>query len=192
MRNSIIIKDITLGGLLIALFISLNFVFGMDVRLIQTYLEIPKTAIVAIYSSSTTRSSKAVFLGACLLTSFLTLPIQVTLIYNIPCMIGGLVIGCSRFDLKCFLVYFAYNSFSIAYEFYLYLIFVNQNLFNLYVEDTASLLRKMTGFDFAGNGLMAAFVIFLLLDSAFSSAIIFAASHILMRRLNKTKFYNAP
>ena len=187
MQNRIIVKEIALGGLFIAIFISLNYLFGINARVIQTYLEIPKTAIAALYCSRTTKSGRRTFFAACLLTSLVLLPIQVTAIYNIPCLIGGFVIGRSKRSLKSYLLYFICNTLFVVYEIYLHLILANQNLFSLYFADAASLFKEITGIEFTGQGPIVISLIFLIVDSAFSSAVIFFVSHFLMRRLDNTR-----
>lgn len=182
-------KDLAIGGVMIALFTAVSFAFNNDVRAIQTYAEIIKIAIIAVcIQLFIPQKHSLVFLCACAAVCLIVLPIQQTLIYNIPCLISGYTIGKKRKQhilIKDFLIFFGVNTLMTAYEFVLYNAIMGTNLFLTYRDELATTIFDMLGFEITQSNVNILFAFVFLGDSFFSSIVIYAFSTFLIRQLNR-------
>ena len=181
------INAIVLGGIMIAVFILIGIVFNIDYRPIQTYIEAVKIIVIAV-SVRKLASIKniIVFLTACLAICLFVLPTYQTLIYNIPSMICGFVIGFIKDNKKIrkFLLLFLINTIMIVYEFVLSYVFLSVNLFSIYKSGMAEMLHFFN-IDLNSMIINAIFVGFMVCDSVFSSGIIYLLSCVIFGRIDK-------
>ena len=184
-------KDIAMGGVMIALFVAVGLAFNVDVRAIQTYAEIIKIAVIAVcIRLFIPPKYSVVFLCACFSVCLMVLPIQQTIIYNVPCLIGGYVIGKNRKRYsvaKDFLIFFLVNTIMIVYEFALYNVLMDINLFLSYREGLASLIFDIFGVEVTQSKLNIFFLLSIIGDSLFSSAIIYGFSVLLIRQMGRIR-----
>lgn len=183
-------KDIAYGGLMIASFLALGMFFRTNARVVQTYLEIVKTIIVAISIRKMERNSCWIFAVACFLSCLIIIPIPDTIIYNVPSIIGGCVIGTQKnIDKKFrnFMCFFIVNSMLIIYEFLMFGFFMETNLFNLYSEQSTVLLSEIINVDIPDTYFKIVFIGFMILDSAFSSFVIFGLFQMINKKISGIK-----
>lgn len=186
-------KDIAYGGLMIALFLALGLVFRNNTRVVQTYLEIVKIIIVAVFIRRVRRKNWWIYAMACLLSCLIFVSVSETLIYNVPSIIGGCVIGLQRENVgkvRNYMIFFVVNSIMIVYEFTMYGFFMQTNLFALYSEQLASTLVELTNGMISQMFLQGLFVLFMICDSAFSSLVIYILSQIILKKINGIKTTN--
>ena len=179
-------KDIAFGGLMIALFIAIGFLFRGNTRTVQTYLEIIKSIVVAIAIRYISPKARWVFPLACLATSFIFIPIYESLIYNVPSIVGGYVIGIQKENNKKIInygIFFLVNSLMIVYEFVVFGFFMQTNLFVVYQDQAAIMLSKLFGCIISESVVKVGFVLLMLGDSAFSAAVIFGLSQLVIKKL---------
>ena len=171
-------KDIAFGGIMIAVFVAIGMVFNVDIRVMQTYLEILKTVIAAVCVRFISDKASIVFLIACFCVCLILLPIQTTVIYNVPSLIGGYTIGRmkKRMRFPDFIVFFVVNTIMIFYEFWVYRIFMQTNLFEIYTSGALDIVNWIINVSVPGFLTKIFFGIFILADSAFSSLVIFNVS----------------
>lgn len=184
-------KNITYGGLMVALFLALDLIFRTNVRAVQTYLEIVKTIIIAVFIRNMGRNSWWISAAACFLSCMILVSVPNTLIYNVPSIIGGCVIGVQKENkIKSYVVFFVVNSFMIIYEFIMFGFFMKTNLFALYKKQAANILPEITNGIISKTTLQVLFMLFIILDSAVSSLIIFILVRIILKKLNGIKNSN--
>lgn len=171
---------------MIALFISLSIIFSTDVRAFQTYIEIIKTAIIAVSIRFMPKDLEIVFIPACFITCLIILPIHQTLIYNIPSLIGGWTIG--RHDsanVKGFMIFFIVNTLMILYEFTIYNALIGMNLFLVYFQVASGVLFRTFGSHVSDSVMHFVIIVFLLGDSLISSFIIYVFSRAIIKQVQK-------
>lgn len=130
-------KDIAYGGLMIATFLGISLVFRGNARSVQTYLEIIKTMIIAVSLRYIKSNTWWVFVVACFISCLFWVSISDTLIYNVPSIIGGSVIGLQRNNerkSRNYFLYFVVHSIMQIYSFFMVGIFTHTNLVDLYRE----------------------------------------------------------
>lgn len=180
-------RDVAFGGLMVSTVLTIGLVFRGNIRTVQTYLEIIKTIIVALAIRNISPKGRYVFGATCICSCLILLPIQDTLIYNVPSVIGGYVIGIqknSKKHITNFLVFFFVNTLMIVYEFFVFGFFMQTNLFIEYKGQAARILQQITKGCITENIVMVTFVLFLLADSAFSSFVIFELSQLVLKKVN--------
>lgn len=183
-------KDIAYGGLMIATFIVLGFIFRANIRSVQTYLEVIKTIVVAVFIKNMNHKSRWIFLLACFVSCLIFESLPNTLIYNVPCIIGGWFIGQQKYENKKvvnYLSYFVVHSVMMIYEFIMFGIVMQINLISLYREQFSEMLSFLTNGILTKTFLEISFVLFTVFDSAFSSFVIFILTQAAVKRLNKIK-----
>lgn len=179
-------KDVAFSGLMIALFIVIGFLFRGNIRTVQTYLEIIKTMVVAVAVRNISPKARWVFPIACLVASMILIPFYEVLIYNVPSVVGGYVVGIQKENTKQilnYLVFVVVNSIMIIYEFGVFGFFMKTNLFLVYQEQAADLLTQFLGGAVTGSMVKIGFIVFMIGDSAFSSAVIFILSQLVIKKL---------
>ena len=181
-------KDIAYGGLMVAVFIALNLIFRGNVRVVQTYLEIIKIIVIAVFLRKINSNAWWIFTLACFVSCLFFVSIFDTLIYNIPSIICGITIGLQKHSdrkFRNYLSFFAVHSFMMIYEIVMFGIIMKTNLFTLYREQSSGILALIT--NGAVNEIFSEIflVLFIILDSAFSSFVIFTLTQITLQRLNK-------
>lgn len=181
-------KDVAFGGLMIALFLTIGFAFRGSVRVVQSYLEILKTIIVAVAIRNVSAKARLLFPIACLFAGLIVMPIYEVLVYNVPCVVGGVCIGVQKEGTKHiinFVVFFLINTIMIGYEIFMFGFFMQSNLFVIYQEQAADMMAAVTGAMVSELFVKIGFVIFILVDSAFSAAVIYILFQIIIRKLKK-------
>ncbi len=178
------------GGLMIASFLAIGLIFRTNIRTVQTYLEVVKTIIIAVFIQNVNRNSCWVFAIACVLSCMIFVSVPDTLIYNVPSIISGCTIGLQKNDrnkIINYMVYFIVNTVLISYEFIMFGLFMRTNLFDLYKDDAAVVLSEVTGLVISESLLQVIFIIFMLFDSAVSSFVIFVLTQIVLKRLDRIR-----
>lgn len=178
---------------MVALFLALDLIFRTNVRAVQTYLEVVKTVIIAVFIRNMGRNGWWISAAACFLSCMIFVSVPNTLIYNVPSIIGGCVIGVQKENknkIKNYVVFFIVNSFMIIYEFIMFGFFMQTNLFALYKKQAATLLTEITNGIISKTTLQVLFILFIIVDSAFSSLIIFILVQIILKKLNGIKSLN--
>lgn len=174
--------------MMISIYIVISFVFIADVRLIQTFTEVIKTSVIAlcIRKFSSIKHS-IIFLFACYMVCIITLPISQTFIYGIPCLICGCVIGIQKGKSKIrgFFSVFLINTLMIVYEFWLYNLIMEINLFEAYQNGLADVLTDILEINISSEFFSIVFVLLILADSAFSSVITYAFSTFVIKQVDK-------
>lgn len=179
-------KDVAFGGMMIALFMAIGFLFRGNIRTVQTYLEILKTIVVAVAVRYISPKARRVYPIACFASSLILTPIYEALIYNVPSIIGGYIIGIQREKVKQIVNYFVFfliNSLMIVYEFLVFGFFMQTNLFFVYQQQAAELLSQFFGDAVTETMVMVGFAAFMIGDSAFSAAVIFILSQLVIKKL---------
>ena len=171
-------KDVAFGGIMIAMFVAISMVFSADIRVMQTYLEILKTVIAAVCVRFISDKASIVFLIACFCVCLILLPIQTTIIYNVPSLIGGFAIGRMKKRMRFpeFIIFFVVNTIMIFYEFWVYGIFMQTNLFEMYTSGALDIVNGIINVSVSDFLTKMIFIMFILGDSAFSSLVIFNVS----------------
>lgn len=180
-------RDIAYSGLMIALFLSICFAFRTNIRVVQTYLEIIKVIIVAVFIRNIERKNWWVSASACFLICLLLVSVPDTLIYNVPSIVCGCVIGLQKERkgiVRNYLFFFIIHSLMLIYEFAVFGFFMQTNLFTLYQEQAATVLSEITSGMISVIMAQALFIAFMIFDSAFSSFVIFSLSQIAIKKLN--------
>lgn len=186
------VKDVAFGGIMIAMFVVIGMVFSADIRVMQTYLEILKTVIVAVSVRFISDKASIVFLMACFGICLILLPIHTTIIYNVPSLVGGFVIGRmkKRMRFSEFIIFFAVNTIMIFYEFLVWGFFMQTNLFEIYTAGASDIVNGVINVPVSGFLAKIVFILFILGDSVLSSFVIFVVSKFAIRRFetlqNKT------
>jgi uncharacterized membrane protein len=177
-------KDVAFGGIMIAMFVAIGMVFSVDIRVMQTYLEILKTVIAAVCVRFISDKASIVFLIACFFVCLILLPIHTTIIYNVPSLIGGFFIGRMKKRMRFpeFIVFFVVNTVMIFYEFFVYGFFMQTNLFEMYTAGASDIVNGIINVPVSGFLTKIIFIMFILGDSAFSSLVIFNVSKFAIRR----------
>lgn len=173
---------------MIASFLAIGLIFRINTRVVQTYLEVVKTIIIAVFIRNMSRNSWWVFAIACVLSCMIFVSVPETLIYNVPSIIGGCTIGIQkdyRNKIINYVVYFIVNTILISYEFVMFGLFMGTNLFDLYKDDAAVVLSEVTGIVISESLLQVIFILFMLFDSAATSFVIFVLTQIILKRLDK-------
>lgn len=175
---------------MIASFLALGLIFRTNTRVVQTYLEIVKTIIIVVFIRNMRCNSWWIFVSACILSCLIFVSVSDTLIYNVPAIIGGCVIGLQKSNSNKIINYIAYfivNSIMIVYEFIMFGLFMKTNLFILYQKQLAIILSEFTSGVITELFLQVLFWMFVLFDSAFSSFVIFVLSQIVLKELKMMK-----
>ena len=181
-------KDIAICGLMIAIYVVISFVFIADVRFVQTFIEVVKTAVIAVcIRKFSSHKNSIIFLFACYMVCLITLPINQTIIHGVPCLIGGYVIGIQkeRFKVRGFFMFFFINTLMIVYEFLLYNAIMGINLFSTYKNGLTDILTEVLGINISSVFLSIFFVLLVLVDSVFSSVIIYVFSSYVIKQTDK-------
>ena len=181
-------KDIAYGGLMIATFLVLSFIFRGSARVVQTYLEIVKTIVIAVFLRKIDGNSWWVMALACFASCLLIISIPDTLIYNVPSIVCGCVIGLQKNNspkLKSYLSFFAVHTIMMIYEIVIFGLVMKTNLFILYGDQFSDTLEIITNGEVNKSFLGVLFILFTIFDSAFSSLIIFAFAQVVLRKLEK-------
>lgn len=181
-------KDIAYGGLMIATFLVVSLMFRGNVRVVQTYLEIIKTIVIAVFLRNIKSDAWWIFAVACFASCLFFVSIPDTLIYNVPSIVGGCVIGLQRHNerrIRNYLMYFAVHSVMLIYEIFMFGILMQINLFALYSEQFSEVLIMLTNGVVTTKFMQMFFVAFTIFDSAFSSFVIFVLSQVTFRKLDR-------
>ena len=182
-------KTVAVGGVMIAVFVVIGLVFNVNVRAVQTYVEILKTAIIAVcIRKFIPPKNSAVFLVACFLVCLILLPVHHAIIYNVPSLIGGYVIGRKREKYQIIRDYFPFffvNTLMIAYKYLIYNLLMNTNLFLAYREGFSSVFSDVLGINISPAILNYVFILSLVADSAISSIIIYTISIFVIKQVDK-------
>ena len=182
------IKDIAYGGLMIATFLAVSLIFRSNTRVVQTYLEIVKTIVIAVFLQKIKSDAWWIFPAACFVSCLFFVSIPDTLIYNVPSIVGGSVIGLQKHNdrkIRNYLSYFAVHSIMLIYELFMFGILMQTNLFALYSEQFSEVLVILTNGAITTKHMQIFFVLFTIFDSAFSSFVIFALTQVTFQRLNR-------
>ncbi len=174
--------------MMISIYIVISFVFIADVRFIQTFIEVVKTSVIAVcIRKFSSPKHSIIFLFACYMVCLITLPISQTVIYGVPCLIGGYVIGIQKgkFKIIDFFLFFFINTLMILYEFWLYNVIMGINLFATYQNGLADILTDVLGINISSVFLSMVFVSLILVDSVFSSVITYAFSAFMIKQTDK-------
>lgn len=118
---------------------------------------------------------------------FIFLLIFSTLIHNILLIICRITIGLQKHSnrkLRNHLAFFVIDSVMMIYEVVMFGIIMKINLFTLYREQSSGILALITNGD-VNNIFSEIFLVFIILDSVFSSFVIFTSTQITLQRLNK-------
>lgn len=173
---------------MIAIYIVISFVFIADIRFVQTFIEVIKTAVIAVcIRKFSTPKHSIIFLFACYMVCLITLPISQTIIHGVPCLIGGYVIGVQKekFKVRGFLLFIFINTLMIVYEFLLYNVIMGINLFATYQDGLVNFLTEILEINISSAFLSIVFVLLVLLDSVFSSVIIYVFSSYVIKQIDK-------
>ena len=183
-------KDIAMCGVMIALFVAISYSFSFDVRAFQSYMEILKITIIAVAIRLFVPINKQLlFTITCFCVCILVLPLHQNVIYNVPSLISGLIIG-KEISSKKFLnftIYFCINTIMTIYEFILCYVLLGTNLFISYSEGIADILTIFFKIQLSDSMLNTFFVLTILSDSLFSSAVIFIFSDFIIERIKILK-----
>ncbi len=183
-------KDIAMCGVIIALFVAISFSFNFDTRVFQSYMEVLKIAIIAVaIRLFVPANNQLLFVIACFCVCMLALPLHQNVIYNIPSLISGLIIGkeISRKKILNFTIFFFVNTIMIIYEFFLCNVLFGTNLFMSYSEGIADLMTILLKIKINDATLNNIFALTILADSLFSSVVIFVGSEFLIERIKRLK-----
>lgn len=175
---------------MVALFLAMDLVFRMNVSIVQDFLGIVKTIVIAIFIKRMGRGSWWVSVMACFLSCLLFVPVPDTLIYGVPSMVEGCVIGLQKDDrnqFKNYMLLFAVNSLIIVYKFFMLGFFMQIDTYALYRGYIVSALPEITGGMIAEAALRILFILFMTFDSAFSSLIIFGLFRAILKKLKEAK-----
>jgi len=175
---------------MISVFLAIGIIFRGNIRAVQSGLEVLKTIIIAFAIKNLSNGRRITFCVACLLLSFILIPLHETIIYNIPSVIGGLVIGIQNKNTKRVInygVYFFVNCLLIIYEFSVFNLLSHSNLFIMYFDQTTEMLVEFTNGNVSSSMIKAFFIGFMIFDSAFTSAIIFISSELVSSKLDLKK-----
>lgn len=181
-------KDIAYGGLMIATFLGISLIFRGNARVVQTYVEIVKTIVVAVFLRNIKNDKWWIFAVSCFISSLFFVSIPETLIYNVPSIVGGCVIGLQRHKeriIRNYLIYFVVHSVMLIYEIFMFSILMQTNLFVMYSEQFSDVLAILTNGVVTTKFMQIFVVVFTIFDSAFSSFVIFALSQMTVRKLER-------
>lgn len=175
---------------MVALFLAVDLAFRMNASIVQEFLGVVKTIVIAVFIKNMGRGSWWVSVAACFLACLLFVPMTDTLIYNVPSIVEGCVLGLQKDDrnqFKNYMILFVVNSFMIAYKFVMvgFLMQINSDV--LYREQIASVLPEITGGMIAESSLQILFILFMVFDSALSSLFIFGLFRTVWKKLKGTK-----
>lgn len=175
---------------MIAAFLALGFIFRANIRSVQTYLEIIKTIVVAVFIRNINKEARWIFAIACFVSCLLFESLPNALIYNVPCIVGGWVIGQQHYErkrIRNYISYFIVHSVMMVYEFVMFGIIMQIDLVSLYREQFSDVLSIITNGMVTKPFLETFFILFTIFDSAFSSFVIFALTQAAFKKLSKTK-----
>lgn len=181
-------KDITYGGVMIATFFVLSLLFRGNTRLVQTYLEIVKTMVIAVFMWNIKSNNRWIFALACFVTCLLFVSIPDTLIYDVPSIVGGSVVGLQKHKVRKvrnYLSYFIVHSVMMIYEIAMFGLLMNMNLFTLYRKQFSATVVMLTNGSISTTFMEILFVLFMVFDSAFSSFLIFSLVQVVLRKLDR-------
>lgn len=181
-------KDLAYGGLMIAVFLSIDFIFRINVRDIQSYLEIPKTIIVAVFIDKAQRRHWLSYASSCFLASLIFFSLPDTLIYNVPSIVCGCILGLQNDEdpmIKNFLVLMIVNFAMVIYEMLMYGLFMQINLFAVYQSQIMVLLEEITGGIISDSVLIAGFLLYYSSKAVISAMMIFAPYRIVYSYIRK-------
>lgn len=179
-------KDIVFGGIMVSFFLLLGYVFRSNARIVQSYLQVVKIVVVAITVRNLSNPVRWIFCTAALFTSFFLISLQDTVIYNIPALAGGIVLGLQEPEKRLplqYILFFITNTILTIYEFLVYQLFTQINMFLIY-KDVAYELSNLV-FEVSSDTTVVyiLFFIFVFFDSAFSSFVIFSLYRILAKKV---------
>ena len=184
--------ELAIGGIFAAVFIVISLLFVADVRAAQSIMQLLKVVTVAVYAGRARKQYVPIFAVATICIGLMLLPLNVSIIYNIPAMIYGIALswfitfkrrvwGCT--------CSFIVNSIVIVYEYlFLYLI-IGQNMFVV----TKDLLFSMSSNVHIAGGIVnlikeniiALTILFLLMDSLVSSVFVYYVTNMFCKRIGR-------
>lgn len=181
-------KDIAYGGFMVATYLVVSLMVRGNARMVQTYAEIAKTIVIAVFLRNIKSDAWWVFSSACFVSCLLFVSIPETFIYDVPSIIGGCVIGLQRYSnrkIRNYLSYFGVHSVMMIYEIVVFSILMQMNLFLLYKEQFSTTLAVLTGGVLNKTFVEVLFILFTIFDSAFSSFVIFILAQMVFKRLDR-------
>lgn len=131
------IRDLTLGGIILAIYIIVCCYSSTDSRTVQLVLDIIRITIVALYVYNSTTKASIVFTLACILLSFLFIPLNNAVIFSVSSAISGLVLGIVFRNQRisvCVITAIIANIISFVYEMVISQFFYGTNIFSAYTS----------------------------------------------------------
>ena len=178
-------RDLAYGGLMIAVFLSIDFIFRVHVRDIQSYLEIPKTIIVAVFINHAQVKHWMSYASACILASLIFFSLSDTLVYNVPSIVCGCTLGLQN-DKKSVIKNFA----MILFEMVMYGLFMQINLFEVYRSQIIVLFEEITGGVISDSVFRIGILLYYGFKAVFSTALLFIPYRVVLRYVRRMERKN--
>lgn len=181
-------KEVAYGGLMIAALLSIDFVFRVSFRDIQSYLEIPKTIIVAIFIHKMHGKHWLSYAVACFLASLLFFSLPDTLIYNVPSIICGCTLGLQNEDrsaIQRFTALMIVNFGMILFEMLMYGFFMQINLFAVYYSQIMLLLGEIYEGVISEGRILTGILLYYSFKAVISAVMLFVPYRVIFRYVKR-------
>lgn len=178
---------------MIAAFLSIDFIFRINIRSVQSYFEIVKTIIVAVFIHRVQGKHCWSYATACFLASLILFSVPDTLIYNVPSIVCGCTLGLQNDEapmIKNYLEVLFVNFFMIIFEILMYGLFMEINLFAVYQSQIVLLLEEITGDVVSGSVFLLGVIAYYSFKAVISALLLFAPYRIVSSNLKKIKMYH--
>lgn len=182
------VKDVTVGGVFVALYMVLCYVFSSDIKQMQTIIIMIKIWIIAYYAYYVDIRNKIAFGLAVIFISLILFPVSIVVTYNIPSIVLGMVLSSIIKWNRPFVgwsLYVIVNTLFLGYEAILYQFFWGVDIVSVCREISSSIQASSVQISFYIRILT---ILIILLNSMISASITFFLANKLIDKYDMNMF----